>query len=228
MAKNYAFLALRGLVRGLETLVPSAKLHFQKVNTEKDLLLFQEEYWKRDGVRFPLDYLRSGSSFLARNPEGTIIGGFSVIPGRHLRSLLQLPDEARNEFFQSLDKREIPVEVTAVWLQREKYQVVTAASFWLKVFDTTFSIPHAVSVFACDLRKPGLVRMYESVSGGVVYRGPIVQLPGMEDNGACEEVIFFGRSADSLRGFYREFLRRLVKAPLASRAQNHGFKTRTA
>lgn len=215
---------LQRIVQGIEALAPNQRLTFRRVETEEDILKFQHEYWKRDGVRFPLEYLRSGSPFFAFNSSGEIVGGFTVVSGSGLRAIEQLPETTKTRFMNSLKPGEVPVEVTAVWLQINKNQLGAAASFWMKVFSETFDNDKAVTVFACDLRKPGLIRLYESIASGVLYCGPIVQLPGMEDNGADEEFVFFGRVSDVLKGLYRQFFRRLIKAPIAKKAPNCGFR----
>lgn len=199
---------LNGMSRILTLLRPAALLDFHKIDSNEELALFQREFWKRDGVMFPEAYLKAGSCFLVRNKFGELVGTFAIIHDTTPRTLLQVPEHFRNAFLNSLKPRERVVETTAVWLKKQKYHFIASVTFWVRMFTEIYGDGRTVNVFSCDTRKPRLERTYSQGAGGVVYRGPIEALPGMEDNGAQEEVVFFQRFSDCMRGFLKEMLRR--------------------
>jgi hypothetical protein len=202
---------LNGASRLLTRLNPGGNLVFHKATSAEDIRQLQHEFWKRDGVLFPEDYLKAGKCYLVRNNIGELVGTFAIIHGTEPRTLLQLPKEARQQFLKSLKPGERVVETTGVWLQKQRHHLTAAVVFWAKMFTEIYSDNGVVSVFSCDTRKPSLEKMYRQGAGGVVYRGPINALPGMEDNGAQEEVVFFQRKNDFAKGFFRELTRRTGK-----------------
>jgi hypothetical protein len=202
---------LNGASRLLTRLNPGGNLFFQKASSPEDIRQLQHEFWKRDGVLFPEDYLKAGSCYLVRNTIGELVGTFAIIDGAEPRTLLQLPEEARQQFLHSLKPGERVVETTGVWLQKQRHHFTAATVFWTKIFSELYNDNRVVSVFSCDTRKPSLEKMYQKSAGGIVYKGPINALPGMEDNGAQEEVVFFQRKNDFAKGFVREFTRRTGK-----------------
>ncbi len=202
---------LNAVAHLLAKITPAGALVFHKATTPDDFKRLQQEYLKRDGVLFPEEYLRAGSCFLVLNTLGEMVGSFAVIHNAEPRTLLQLPEHARHTFLASLKPGERVVEATAVWLEKQKHHITASTLFWVRMFTEIYKDKRTVSVFSCDLRKPSLEKMYKKGAGGIVYRGPIQALPGMEANGAEEEVVFFQRRFDCAKGFFRELTRRFGK-----------------
>lgn len=202
---------LKVIARCVSVINPSGHLNFQRASSTEEVVKLQQEFWKRDGVLFPEEYLNAGCCYLAHNANGELVGGFAVIRNAVPRTLLQLPESARNAFLNSLKPGERIVETTGVWLRKQQSHLTVAILFWSKLFSEVYRQRRTVNVFSCDSRKPRLLRMYETSAGGVVYNGIITPLSGMENNGAEEEVVFFARKFDFFRGYFKELKRRLLK-----------------
>jgi hypothetical protein len=203
--------SIKVLSRIFARLNPAGNLQFLKAESPEHIRTLQHEFWKRDGVLFPEDYLRAGTCYLVHNTLGEFVGTFAIIHGTTPRTLLQLPEQARSKFLNTLRPEERVVETTGVWLKKQRHHFTAAIVFWAKMFAELYSYKHTVNVFSCDTRKPSLEKMYEKGAGGIVYRGRINPLPGMEDNGAEEEVVFFQRRLDCAKGFFKELAHRSQK-----------------
>jgi hypothetical protein len=202
---------LKATSRCAAALNPAGCLHFQRASSTEEIQKLQQEFWKRDGVLFPEEYLNAGCCYLAHNKSGELIGGFAVIRNAVPRTLLQLPESAHMAFLNSLKPGERIVETTGVWLKKQRFHLTVAMLFWSKLFSEVYRQRKTVNVFSCDSRKARLLRMYETSAGGIVYNGIITPLSGMENNGAAEEVVFYARKNDFARGFFKEFKRRASK-----------------
>lgn len=211
--RSLALLIGRALLRSVTGFCaiarPSSRLSFRQSTSEEDLLLSQEGFCKFAGVRFPLDYLRASRSFLARNVAGVPVGGFTLVRGTASRTLMQIPPAARDRILAELGGVEL-VEITGVWLEHQKHGLASAISYWIKIWEEAFcTLPSCVSVYGCDTRKPGLMKVYR-LAGRQVYCGPLLELPGMED-GAHEEAVYVGTWQEFFSCICREVARRLVR-----------------
>jgi hypothetical protein len=202
---------LKATSRCVAAINPAGCLNFQRASNSEEIQKVQQEFWKRDGVLFPEEYLNAGCCYLAHNKSGELVGGFAVIRNAVPRTLLQLPESARTAFLNSLKPGERIVETTGVWLKKQKFHLTVAMLFWSKLLSEVYRHRKTVNVFSCDSRKLRLLRMYKTGSGGIVYNGIINPLSGMENNGAEEETVFYARKIDCVRGFFREFKRRVSK-----------------
>lgn len=208
---DFSIRTLRQTVSLTAALLPAERLVFREVSDEVMLKRFQHEYWRQDGVCFPLEYLRAGRAYLVFAGHEEVVGGF-FLGFSGIRVLEQIPSASRDRFLRDLKPDEVPVEFTAVWLKRGRRHRMRATQFWLRMLDELASLPNSVAVFSCDLRKSGLVRMYLDAASSIVYCGPIVALAGMADNGADEEIVFCMRAKDLAASIGRQALIRLFRS----------------
>src|SRR5262245_14012497 len=99
--------------------------------------------------------------------EGALVGGYSTAPGKVGRWFSQIP--SKTKLHPVVDRT---LELNAVWLRAGMRGRAASAELWtclgrdLAVRDVDYI------VFAVNVKRVGLMRLYERIASGLLYEGP--------------------------------------------------------
>lgn len=144
---------------------------------DKDLKIYQEKTFEQIGVMFPLEYLRSSLIRIFRDKAtNQIIGGFALVLNTKLRTLESIP----HNFYSSVYNENNTLEVTGLWLDRKIKNGLLSTKFWLHFFKDVYAQKNKdYIIYAYDLEKPKLQKLYSKGSPNILYRGQTKKLKGM-------------------------------------------------
>lgn len=181
-------------------------LSFHAAQRTDELKEYREAFRLRGGVCLPLAYLQRGHVELVRAPDGTLCGGFCVVPWPGLRVIEQLPDSVRQRFEASADTERL-VEITGVWL--DDRSLLASSAFWIRLLAWCAKRSIQNVVFSCDADKTKLARLYLRARPQVIYAGPVATLEGMAPGVAHEEMVFSATMTGMARAYLAELAKRL-------------------
>jgi hypothetical protein len=149
---------------------------FRAARDEASLREFVEGFRQYGGpvpeARFS-DYLPYAECQLMRDRQGKLVGGYALCELSRARCLKSLPDRA-----QALVQRDLQAhstkELNLIWLAPELRRGPASMWLWLQLAKHLGWAAGAERIiYAADLAKPGLITLYEKISEGLLYRGPV-------------------------------------------------------
>ncbi|MFZ9521529.1 MAG: hypothetical protein ACO3A4_13725 [Silvanigrellaceae bacterium] len=148
------------------------KIHFKRLNSERDLSVLSDKFAEADGIRLPLDYLARGQAFMCFNEQNQPEGGFALIEQGPFRTLEQLPENVVKPSETSV------TEITAVYLKPG--HPLRRTRYWSFVVGTTLASESRRIVYAVDMEKTALrERVFNHIRAHTLYEGPVKKLDGM-------------------------------------------------
>ncbi|MEN9826132.1 MAG: hypothetical protein RI953_1877 [Pseudomonadota bacterium] len=148
------------------------KIHFKKLDSERDLSILQDEFAEADGIRLPLDYLGRGKAFVCFNEQNEPQGGFALIDQGPFRTLEQLPENVVKPSDTSV------TEITAVYLNPG--HPLRRTRYWSFVVGKALTSDSQRIVYAVDSAKTALrERVFNHIRAHTLYEGPVRKLDGM-------------------------------------------------
>lgn len=150
-------------------------MRISQARNGQDLLSYQEltEQWL--GIRYPIEYLEKASIFLAKDPIGTIVGGFCIQSKPPFRVLDSIPQDVT---VQTVSK---PVELTGLWFRPDSKKPTGRVRFWLALCAQFFRHANKNVVFAYSSTKVGLAKAYAFSKPQVLFSGLTQIQPGMSE-----------------------------------------------
>jgi hypothetical protein len=144
---------------------------------DKDLKIYQEKTFDQIGVMFPLEYLRNSLIRIFKDKKtNEMIGGFALVLNTKLRTLESIPHNFHNNAYNE----ENTLEVTGLWLDRKIKNGLLSTKFWLYFFKDVYAQKNKdYIIYAYDLKKPKLQKLYSKGSPNILYRGQTKKLKGM-------------------------------------------------
>lgn len=158
------------------------KLKAVILDKNKDLDIFQQKVKHALGIEFPVSYLKQGKirAFLDDNNE--IVGGYAMILEAPFRTLSSIPVEVTNLPCEVSDLS----EVTAMWID-SSVTSVARFQFWYNFSRDISSLDKSHYMYAYDLEKIKLKKLYRYANPTVLFEGRTLFLEGMTSE--CDESI---------------------------------------
>lgn len=144
-------------------------MYFETLSSTPQLQHFQEQFRAASGVNVPLDYFERAAVTGLFNDDKTLIGGYSTAPGAAGRWFSQIPTPTK---LHSCVQHTL--ELNAVWLRPDLRGRSPSAELWTSLGRDLSNRDVHYIVFAVNVRRLGLMRLYERVASGILYEGPIV------------------------------------------------------
>ena len=144
-------------------------MNFRTLNTPELLQEFQREFHASSGVNVPLDYFVRAQVTGMFDEADVLSGGYSTAPGRVGRWFKQIP--VTTKLHQVVDHT---LELNAVWLKPGLRGRATSAELWTELGRDLASRDVEYIVFAVNVRRMGLMRLYERIGEELLYEGPVV------------------------------------------------------
>lgn len=186
------------------------KLHFKKLETDRDLRMLQREFKQADGINLPIEYLKQGRAFVCFNSCLEPQGGFALIERGPFRSFEQIPESGPMPVDASV------LELTAVCLSPGN--TLRRTRYWSYVVGKTLSSRAANIIYAVDSDKTNLrERVFNHIRNHVIYEGPVRQLDGMDSE--TVEAVELTDKATLARGFFKLALHEVARLNRRSAAQ---------
>lgn len=156
-------------------------LRYKTIQARKDHHFdkFAKEFQKDMGYEVPANFLRKGKLFIVINPEGEYVGGFAFVAKHPLRSLEEIPPS----YPIFADPQQVG-EVTAVWLKDKAYGFQWSIHFVIQAILS----PIKYFVYSYPISEVQLGKYYAAGDPFCIYKGPIVRLPGHNENPEPESV----------------------------------------
>ncbi|MBM3383272.1 MAG: hypothetical protein FJY29_12680 [Betaproteobacteria bacterium] len=179
------------------------KLHFKKLESERDYRVLQRQFKHADGINLPINYLRQGKSFVCFNSRLEPQGGFALIESGPFRSFEQIPDMGPMPVDASV------LELTAVCLSPGN--TLRRTRYWSYVVGQTLSAQAKNIIYAVDSDKTNLrERVFNHIRHHVIYEGPVKQLDGMENE--TVEAVELTNKTQLAKGFFKLALNEISRA----------------
>jgi hypothetical protein len=119
----------------------------------------------------PLDYFQQSIVTGVFDERHMLVGGYATAPGASGRWLSQIPGVGALAARFPADRM---LELNSVWLDPRLQGSSASSDFWIAIGDDLACRPVDHIVFAANMRKRGLVRLYRKIAVGILYEGPIV------------------------------------------------------
>ena len=150
----------------------------QILTRDVDLKDYQVKTFEQIGVMFPIEYLKSSFIRIFKNTvTNEIIGGFAIVLNTNLRTLDSISGKYNDKKYNESNT----MEITGLWLDRDIKNGILCTKFWLHFFKDVYGQKDKdFIVYAYDLAKPKLQKLYSKGSPTILYRGKTKKLKGME------------------------------------------------
>ena len=155
---------------------------------DEDLTTFANHCGEKLNLHYPLEYLRRSKVRAFYNNDGAMVGGYILCFNGPFRVIESLPDHVfQNSAWTKSEVMDNTYEVTGLWLDKKVVSKVTNFLFWVTMYRDMTKNKKKYFVFAYDLDKEYLKKLYSVVNPEVIYAGKTKIMPGMKY--ACEESI---------------------------------------
>jgi hypothetical protein len=163
---------LIGLSNSINRVMLQSSVTAKELVSEDDLFVLQSHFKKHDGTELPIEYLKSGKSFVFVNDLGEAVAGFALIDSGPLRTLEQIPVNLDDDLVSRIS------ELTAVF--SKVGSGIHRFRFWSFVIGTALASNSHFIIYAVDADKPTLRKnVFNYIRTKVVYEGPVTMLAGM-------------------------------------------------
>jgi hypothetical protein len=163
---------LIGLSNSINRLVLQKSVNAKELFSDDDLSILQSHFKKHDGTELPIDYLKSGKSYVFVNALGEAVAGFALIDTGPLRTLEQIPVDLDADLISRISERTAVFSKVGSGIQRFR--------FWSFVIGTALASDSQFIIYAVDADKPTLRKnVFNYIRTKVVYEGPVTMLAGM-------------------------------------------------
>lgn len=152
-------------------------MKFKKLHDVKSLEEFRQLTHRKIDVLFPLEYLQSSTVIACYSDKNKICGGFMIVTRGPFRVLESIPDAARDILEVDQDQT---AELTGLWLDQRAVNKRDSALFWMQLYQHALRTPKQYFIYAYNMKYKKLGRIYAHASPDILYRGPTLQLPGMD------------------------------------------------
>lgn len=164
--------ALIGLSNGINRFFLKNSVRALELSNHDELEILQRHFKYHDGTELPVEYLKSGKSFVFMDRNNDVKAGFALIENCSLRSIEQIPVAPSDEFLGCLS------ELTAVF--SKVGSGVHRFRFWSFVIGTALASKSRYIVYAVDASKPTLRKnVFNYIRESILYEGPVKMLSGM-------------------------------------------------
>jgi|GEM_PF-4280688 len=151
------------------------EISIKRARKLKQALDYQEAFYKLSGVKFPIDYILAGKSFLIYNRKKAV-GGFIIAKRKNARSIRQIPKTQKGiAAIAMVDRYKWISEMNGYFITDRKlgFFLVTA---WLFVvlFDCATHY-----IYAYESSNENLKKYYSPAKPMIIYDGIVSNLSGM-------------------------------------------------
>lgn len=158
------------------------------ITEEKDLELFAEKCGRKLDLRYPLSYLKRSRVRAFYNKYDAMIGGYVLSFDGPFRVIESLPDHVlKSSPWVDEEILKNTYEVTGLWLDKKVSSKSDNFLFWTTMYKDMVFNKKKYFVYAYDLDKAYLKKLYSIVNPEVIYSGPTKLMAGMKK--PCEESI---------------------------------------
>lgn len=158
------------------------------IHEEKDLLMFTSKCGKKLNLKYPLEYLKMSEVRAFYNKYDAMIGGYIINNKGPFRVIESLPSKVKKSSpWVQKDILEKTYELTGLWLDRKIVGRFNNFFFWLVLYKDLVITKKKYFVYAYDLEKTYLKKLYAIVNPNVIYSGKTTIQEGMRCE--CEESV---------------------------------------
>ena len=153
-----------------------------------DYKIFALECSKKLNLDYPLEYLMNAKVRAFYNKYGAMIGGYVLNFNGRFRVIESIPAHVKKD--SPWINREVlnnSYEVTGLWLDHRLGDIGTNFIFWLTMYKDMIMTRRKYLVYAYDLDKTYLKKLYSNLKPKVIFSGKTIKQVGMHE--ACEESI---------------------------------------
>lgn len=148
------------------------------LKNDQDLFVYQQKVKNILGIEFPVAYLKQGKVRAFLDEKGEIVAGYAMITEGPFRTLSSIPTEVNN---LPCDESALS-EVTAMFIDRSVKSGVARCQFWYSFSRDLSTLPNKTHyMYAYDLEKTKLKKLYKLANPVVLFEGRTLLLPGMSE-----------------------------------------------
>jgi hypothetical protein len=158
------------------------------IRSDKDLLMFSSKCGKKLNLEYPMEYLKVSKVRAFYNKYDAMIGGYIINEVGPFRVIESLPTEVKSN--SPWVKEEVlsnSYELTGLWLDRKIVGRFANFFFWLTMYKDLIFTKKKYFVYAYDLDKTYLKKLYAIANPSVIYSGKTAIQEGMMCE--CEESV---------------------------------------
>jgi hypothetical protein len=159
-----------------------AMIRVRRLTTRPELTAFRAAANRALGIEYPLDYFKRARVYGLCDDGGALLGGFGVDARGPFRSLMQIPVSERAKLSGAIHRlSRSAVEINGLWLSKSVRSPWAIAAFWLRLLWEIWRTGRRYIVYSYVINDRRMKRLWTPLASQVVYRGWVVQLPGMTE-----------------------------------------------
>jgi hypothetical protein len=156
-------------------------LKFRILTKDDEIEIYLKKFESFVGVKLPYDY-SIRSKIVAAFKDDDMVGGYMLITKPKFRSLMFVPDAAKEQdaFFKKDDYE--MMEINGVWMSAKLKSAADQYQIWISLIWDTFLSRKKYVLLMADLRNGNVRNIHSLTNPRLLYEGPPMLMAGVESH----------------------------------------------